>query len=138
MKAQAIIFTLLAAGGLVGRIRADLCGQGANEIEGNWFCQAVSNFYLSPATLSLVKAQGCSCDRAIQLASASEIANAQWQVDAIRYSNVGTPGTYQQVTEISTDGTCTSSPKQFAGPIAPLDEEVRNTLKLITSQRIIQ
>ncbi|TVY80728.1 putative serine-rich protein P23A10.11c [Lachnellula suecica] len=45
-------------------------------------------------------------------------------VQAIRYSNVGSPGSYNQITDMAPDGTCSSSPKHFSGPLAPLDEEV--------------
>ena len=44
-------------------------------------------------------------------------------VKAIQYSNVGAPGTYNQVTEMTAAG-CDFAPKSFAGPIAPLNEEV--------------
>jgi hypothetical protein len=46
-------------------------------------------------------------------------------VEAIRYENVGTPGTYDQIVEMSPDGKCTFVPKAFSGPLAPLDDEVR-------------
>ncbi|CAD6442185.1 96f09121-de62-402b-b8d4-8d082bf913ba [Sclerotinia trifoliorum] len=45
-------------------------------------------------------------------------------VDAILYSNVGSPGTYNQVTDMASNGICSSTPKSFSGPISPLDEEV--------------
>lgn len=48
-------------------------------------------------------------------------------VKAIKYQGVGTPGTYQQITEMKDDGTCSSVPKSFNGPLAPLDEEVSPT-----------
>ena len=54
-------------------------------------------------------------------------------VDAITYSNVGTPGTYQDIIDMSSDGTCSSIPKSFTGPIAPLDEEVNLTPIFATS-----
>ncbi len=46
-------------------------------------------------------------------------------VQAIRYENVGTAGTYDQIVEMSPNGRCSSIPKAFAGPLSPLDEEVR-------------
>ena len=46
-------------------------------------------------------------------------------VDSIRYSNVGTAGTYRQVVAMNSDGSCKSTTKQFKGPLSPLDEEVR-------------
>ena len=45
-------------------------------------------------------------------------------VQAIRYENVGTPGTYGQIVEMSPGGKCSSVPKAFSGPLSPLDEEV--------------
>jgi hypothetical protein len=45
-------------------------------------------------------------------------------VEAIRYENVGTPGTYSQIVEMSPNGKCSSAPKAFSGPLSPLDEEV--------------
>ncbi len=45
-------------------------------------------------------------------------------VKAIQYSNVGTPGSYNEVVGMS-NGACSSQQKQFSGPLAPLDEEVR-------------
>ena len=45
-------------------------------------------------------------------------------VTAIQYSNVGTPGSYNQIVDMASDGTCSSVPKAFSGPIAPLNEEV--------------
>jgi len=45
-------------------------------------------------------------------------------VKAIQYSNVGTPGSYNQVVYMGKDGTCSSQRKSFSGPLSPLDEEV--------------
>ncbi|KAI9648242.1 target of Sbf [Ciborinia camelliae] len=45
-------------------------------------------------------------------------------VDAVMYSNVGAPGTYNQVTNMASNGVCSSTPKSFSGPLSPLDEEV--------------
>ncbi|ESZ98134.1 hypothetical protein SBOR_1513 [Sclerotinia borealis F-4128] len=45
-------------------------------------------------------------------------------VEAIEYSNVGASGTYNQITNMASDGTCSSTPKSFSGPISPLDEEI--------------
>lgn len=49
-------------------------------------------------------------------------------VQAIRYSNVGSVGSYNQITKMSSDGSCDSVRKHFSGPLAPLNEEVYNTL----------
>jgi Cell wall protein YJL171C/Tos1, N-terminal len=46
-------------------------------------------------------------------------------VKAIRYSNVGSSGSYNQITDMNVQsGSCQSQPKSYAGPLAPLDEEV--------------
>lgn len=45
-------------------------------------------------------------------------------VEAIRYSNVGAAGSYNEITKMGSDGSCSSTPKHFSGPLAPLDEEV--------------
>lgn len=45
-------------------------------------------------------------------------------VKAIRYENVGNPGTYGQIVEMSPAGVCSSVPKTFSGPLSPLNEEV--------------
>jgi len=45
-------------------------------------------------------------------------------VQAIQYLNVGTAGSYNQITNMGTDGKCTSTKKSFSGPLSPLDEEV--------------
>lgn len=45
-------------------------------------------------------------------------------VDQLQYSNVGTAGTYNQITYMGADGSCESNPKAFSGPLSPLDEEV--------------
>jgi hypothetical protein len=50
-------------------------------------------------------------------------------VEAIRYENVGTPGTYDQIVKMSPDGKCSFVPKAFSGPLAPLDEEVRKIVQ---------
>lgn len=63
---------------------ADLCSNGATEIDGNWYCKAVQ---------------------------------------AIQYTNVGTAGTYSDITAMFPDGTCSAVPKSFSGPISPMDEE---------------
>lgn len=47
-------------------------------------------------------------------------------VQAIHYSPVGIPGTYQKITGMDVAGSvCTSETQSFAGPLSPLDEEVR-------------
>jgi len=53
-------------------------------------------------------------------------------VKAIQYSNVGSSGTYKQITNMAADGSCSSTMKQFSGPLSPLDEEVRSN----TNQKI--
>lgn len=66
-------------------VSAQACASGtANNILGNWYCQAV---------------------------------------DSISYTNFGSSGTYNQITDM-TDGNCQSEPKEFSGPLAPLNDEV--------------
>jgi hypothetical protein len=49
-------------------------------------------------------------------------------VEAIRYSNVGTAGSYKKIVNMTSDGNCESVPKDFSGPLSPLDEEVKTTI----------
>jgi hypothetical protein len=49
-------------------------------------------------------------------------------VKAIRYSNVGAAGTYNDITQMRADGSCSSQPKRFSGALSPLDEEVRQSI----------
>lgn len=47
-------------------------------------------------------------------------------VDAIQYTNFGSSGSYNQVTNMdSTSGTCSSVPFAYSGSLAPLNDEVR-------------
>jgi hypothetical protein len=54
--------------------------------------------------------------------------NGNWfcqPVKAIQYSNVGSSGSYRQITDMSSQtGSCQYKMKSFSGPLAPLDEEV--------------
>lgn len=84
MKVKHLLASSAILGVLAGA-KGDLCDQGRQEIDGNWYCQAVQ---------------------------------------AIQYSNVGSPGSYNQIVDMAADGTCSSTPKPFTGPLAPLDEEV--------------
>lgn len=62
-----------------------------------------------------------------QCALGSEFVEGNWYcqaVNAIQYTNVGSAGTYKDVTNMGADGTCTMQDKSYSGPIAPLDEEV--------------
>jgi hypothetical protein len=46
-------------------------------------------------------------------------------VQAIQYSNVGSSGSYKQITDMDLKtGSCQSQMKPYSGPLAPLDEEV--------------
>jgi hypothetical protein len=57
---------------------------------------------------------------------------------AIKYSNVGNAGSYNQITAMNSDGTCSFVPKAFSGPISPLDEEVSSlSIALQQSQQLI-
>lgn len=46
-------------------------------------------------------------------------------VQAIRFTNITTPGSYERIIAMNNDGSCYSSPRPFSGPLAPLDEEVQ-------------
>lgn len=45
-------------------------------------------------------------------------------VSQLQYTNVGTAGSYNEVTYMGADGTCHTRPKSFSGPLSPLDGEV--------------
>jgi hypothetical protein len=49
-------------------------------------------------------------------------------VDSISYTNFGSSGTYNQVTDMA-GGNCQSAPKAFSGPLAPLNDEVRTSVE---------
>lgn len=44
--------------------------------------------------------------------------------------NVGTAGSYKEVIQMNSDGTCKRRAKPFSGPLSPLDEEVREFLQV--------
>ena len=91
MKVAFAAGAVLAA--IVTGASAQACASGsAQEINGNWYCQAVS---------------------------------------AITYSNFDTPGTYNKVTTMA-DGVCESTPQSYAGPMAPMDEEVGQHVPILT------
>ena len=54
--------------------------------------------------------------------------NGNWFCQAVRaivYTQVGGAGTYNRVTDMDSDsGSCSSTPQDYSGNIAPLDEEV--------------
>lgn len=57
------------------------------------------------------------------------------QTDAVAFNNVGFTGTYNQITGMdSSSCTCSSQPKGFSGPIAPLNDEVFD-IALISANR---
>jgi hypothetical protein len=86
---------------------------------------------MAPNTL-VIMAAVLSCLLAISplLATADPCAeiDGNWYcqpVKAIQYSNVGTPGAYNDIIAMdSSNGSCASVPKSFSGPLSPLDEEV--------------
>ena len=45
-------------------------------------------------------------------------------IRALQYANITAAGTYQRIVSMNDDGSCTSAPKAYSGPLAPLDEEV--------------
>lgn len=52
-------------------------------------------------------------------------------VSGILYTNVGSSGEYQDITGLLPDGTCSSVARSFAGPLAPLNEEVKTSIPTI-------
>lgn len=53
--------------------------------------------------------------------------NGNWYcqaVNAISYTNFGTPGKYEKVTSFNDNGKCSSVSTAYAGGISPMDEEV--------------
>ncbi|RDW87559.1 hypothetical protein BP5796_03253 [Coleophoma crateriformis] len=85
MKYHGTILAALAALVSLSMATGDFCSLGSTEIDGNWFCQAVT---------------------------------------AIQYTNVGFPGSYNQITDMPPNGECSSVPINFNGPLSPLDGEV--------------
>ena len=76
------------------------------------------------ATASLTALLGVNADLC---AVGSTQIDGNWfcqPVQAIRYSNVGTSGSYKQIVNMTSDGGCKSALKKFGGPLSPLDEEV--------------
>jgi hypothetical protein len=47
------------------------------------------------------------------------------EVQAISYSNFGTPGQYHKVTNMGSSGECDFGPESYSGGMAPMDGEVR-------------
>lgn len=93
--------------------------------------------YLSMAKYKVVNAVALASILAVPFASivvrADMCASGSKEVDGnwfcqpamgIQYTNVGTAGTYKQITHMGSDGSCAHQPKNFAGALAPLDEEV--------------
>jgi hypothetical protein len=62
--------------------------------------------------------------------------NGNWfcqPVKAIQYSNVGSSGSYKQITSMNSQTRlCEYQMKAFSGPLAPLDEEVSQPRSRIT------
>lgn len=57
---------------------------------------------------------------------AANLINGNWYsnaVDSLVFTNWGTPGTYQEVTNMS-DGQCSKTTVSYGGGMAPLDKEV--------------
>uniref|UniRef100_A0A060TBZ8 glucan endo-1,3-beta-D-glucosidase n=1 Tax=Blastobotrys adeninivorans TaxID=409370 RepID=A0A060TBZ8_BLAAD len=44
------------------------------------------------------------------------------QVNAVSYNQVGSSGSYKQITAMNDDGTCSSQDKEYSGNLAPFDE----------------
>lgn len=72
------------------------------------------------ASISTVSAQACAEGSAHQL-------GGNWYcsaVNSIAYTNFGGSGSYDEITGMD-GGKCTSTKKNYSGPLAPLDGEVR-------------
>ena len=79
------------------------------------------------ATAAMALLLGADAD---QCAVGSSLVGGNWYcqpVEAIHYMNVGTAGSYKQVIQMGSDGSCKTKVKHFSGPLSPLDEEVRET-----------
>ena len=50
-------------------------------------------------------------------------------VDAISYSNFGTPGKYQKVTSMGPNTACGFTDQAYSGGVAPFDGEVSGTFR---------
>ena len=46
------------------------------------------------------------------------------EAQAISYSNFGTPGQYQRVSSMGSNGECDFAPQGYSGGMAPMDGEV--------------
>lgn len=46
------------------------------------------------------------------------------QTSVVQYENIGSSGSYNRVTSFNSDGTCSSQPQGYSGPLAPFDEEL--------------
>lgn len=65
---------------------------------------------------------------AADCATNAQEVDGNWYCSAVKkitYNNFGTSGQYNQVIDMADDGTCTSVPKAFSGPLSPLNEQVR-------------
>ncbi|EGC47378.1 conserved hypothetical protein [Histoplasma capsulatum var. duboisii H88] len=71
------------------------------------------------ASISTVSSQACDPGTA-------HLLGGNWYcsaVQAITYTNVGSSGTYNEIVSMN-GGSCSSRPKAYSGPLAPLNEEV--------------
>jgi hypothetical protein len=83
---------------------------------------------LNESRLKHIFSENVNADFAIPSAVGGKEIEGNWYcqaVKAIQYSNVGSSGTYKQITSMHSDGSCSSTMKQFSGPLSPLNEEVR-------------
>ncbi|TVY44898.1 Protein TOS1 [Lachnellula occidentalis] len=92
-----------------------------------FFCPAL-RLAQSPMLAEQRVQKNRNADSAIFSESGGKIdINGNWYcqpVEAIRYSNVGSSGSYDRITQMDSDGVCASQPTTFAGNLAPFDEEV--------------
>ncbi|ODH52483.1 hypothetical protein GX48_01263 [Paracoccidioides brasiliensis] len=71
------------------------------------------------ASLSSVSAQACAPGTAKEI-------GGNWYCSAVKsitYTNFGSEGTYNEITSMN-GGACSSKPKAYSGPLAPLNKEV--------------
>lgn len=83
------------------------------------------------ACMDIVLADNC--------VSGSQEIDGNWYcqpVEEIVYSNVGSAGSYNRVTNMAPDGVCSSIAQSYSGPLSPFDEEVRFYLAFYRSLRL--
>ena len=87
---------------------------------------------IATATIVAIAMAGASAQACAPNTAHEEGGNWYCQaVNAISYTNFGTPGQYKKVTSFDEGaGSCSSISTDYAGGISPMDEEVSHTSKL--------